>query len=78
MKVTRSMFRRYRQQDAAETKARNDIVKTKENTRRDTRMMDAVKSGSLPYTPVVMSWISRKLDKPSRKLTQEDIAKLTS
>ncbi len=78
MKVTRSMFHRYRQQDAAETKARNVIVKTKEKSRRDARMMETVKSGSLPYTPAVMSWISRKLDKPSSKLTQDDIAKLTS
>ena len=78
MKVTRSMFHRYRQQDAAATKARNVIVKTKENSRRDARMLDVVKNGSLPYTPTVMSWISRKLDKPSSKLTQEDIAKLAS
>ncbi|HNO79387.1 MAG TPA: hypothetical protein PKN33_15155 [Phycisphaerae bacterium] len=78
MKVTRSMFQRYRMQDAAETKARNNIVKTKENARRDARMMETVKSGSLPYTPAVMSWLSRKLDKPSSKLTQEDIAKLSS
>jgi len=78
MKVTRSMFHRYRQQDAAETKARNNIVKTKERTRRDARMMEAIKSGSLPFTPVVMSWISRKLDKPASKVTQDDITKLTS
>ncbi|GJM24219.1 MAG: hypothetical protein DHS20C16_06340 [Phycisphaerae bacterium] len=78
MKVTRSMFHRYRQQDAAATKARNVIVKTKEKSRRDARMVEVIKSGSLPYTPAVMSWISRKLDMPSSKLTQEDVAKLTS
>ncbi len=78
MKVTRSMFHRYRQQDAADTKARNVIVKMKERSRRDARMMEAIKGGSLPYTPVVMSWISRKLEKPASKLTPEDIAKLTS
>ncbi len=77
MKVTRSMFQRYRMQDAAETKLRNIVVKTKERSRRDARMMETIKSGSLPYTPVVMSWISRQLDMPASKLTQDDIAKLT-
>ncbi len=76
MKVTRSMFHRYRQQDAAETKARNSIVKKKENARRDARMLAVVKDGSLPFTPNVMSWISRKLDKPASKITQEDLSAL--
>ncbi|NOX59270.1 MAG: hypothetical protein GXP29_10480 [Planctomycetes bacterium] len=77
-KVTRSMFHRYRQLDAAATKTRNKVVKVKERSRRDVRMLAIVKSGSLPYTPEVMSWVSRKLGKPSTKVSQEDIATLTS
>ena len=75
-KVTRSMFHRYRQEDAAATKARNIVVKTKERTRREARMLAVIEAGSLPYTPNVMSWISRKLDKPASKITQEDLAAL--
>ena len=76
MKVTRSMFHAFRQQDAIETKARNRLRKFPERDRRDARMIVRVKEGSLPYTPDVMSWLSRKLDKPARKITTADIKTL--
>jgi hypothetical protein len=76
MKVTRSMFHAYRQQDAKDTKARNQRRKDPERARRDARMHAALRDGSLPYTPVVMSWLSRKLDKPARKITDADIKTL--
>ncbi len=63
--------------DAKTQKRVNAIRKGKENARRDARMMEAVKGGSLPYTPDVMSWLSRTLDKPSSKITRDDIATLT-
>jgi hypothetical protein len=76
MKVTRSMFHAYRQQDAKETKARNRRSKLPERQRRDARMLTRVQAGSLPYTPAVMSWLSRKLDMPARKITEADVKTL--
>ena len=46
--------------------------------RRDERMTELVKAGKLPYTPPVMSWLSAKLDKPSRLITPEDVSRLLS
>jgi len=76
MKVTRSMFHAYRQQDAKVTKARNRRRKFPERDRRAARMLARVKEGSLPYTPDVMSWLSRELDKPSGKITAADVKSL--
>ncbi len=73
MKVTRSQFQAYRQQDAKETKSANSKRKRAERERRDARLMGRVKGGSLPYTPEVMSWLSRKLDKPARRITEADV-----
>jgi len=67
-----------RDSDARAQKQVNKIRKGREHVRRDARMMDVVKSGSLPYTPDVMSWLSRELDKPSSKITSDDIATLMS
>jgi hypothetical protein len=39
-------------------------------------MLATVKQGKLPFTPPVMSWLSTKLDKPSRLITPADVAKL--
>jgi hypothetical protein len=50
--------------------------KAKETARRDARLTAVVKAGSPPYTPDVMSWLSRKLDKPSRKITAADVKQL--
>ena len=64
---------------AANAKVRrrvNAIRKQRERVRRDARMMETVKSGSPPYTPDVLSWLSRKLDVPSSRITADDIAKL--
>ncbi len=76
MKVTRSMFQRFRQEDAIATKAVNSLRKAKERKRRQARMMQKVSSGSLPYAPVVMSWLSDQLGIPTNRITQEDIKKL--
>lgn len=76
MKVTRSMFHAYRQQDAKVTKARNQRRKLPERDRRDARMLARIQAGSLPYTPAVMSWLSQKLDKPARKITEADVKTL--
>lgn len=78
MKVTRSMFQAYRQKDAIETKARNAREKGPERVRRKARMLAHVKAGSLPYTPNVMSWLSRELGKPATKITEADVKTLLS
>ena len=72
----RRIRREQRQVDMAESRVRNGIVKIKERARRDGRLLDALKKGKLPYTPTVMSWLSAKLDKPSRQITQVDVDKL--
>ena len=72
----RRIRREQRQVDMAESRHRNGILKTKERARRDARMTEVVKKGKLPYTPPVLSWLSAKLDKPGRLITQEDIRQL--
>ena len=54
----------------------NAIRKQKERTRRDGRMMDVIRDGSVPYAPEVLSWLSRKLNKPSSKITADDVVTL--
>jgi hypothetical protein len=39
-------------------------------------MRQLIGGGKLPYTPVVMSWLSVQLDKPSRLITQAEVDKL--
>ena len=72
----RRIRREQRQHDQATSRLRNGFLKAKERIRRDDRMLKAVKAGKLPYPPVVMSWLSTKLDKPSRLITAADVQKL--
>ena len=72
----RRIRRTQRQVDMKESRLRNGFLKAKERTRRDARMLNTVKKGKLPYTPAVMSWLSAKIQKPSRLITQEDVKKL--
>jgi hypothetical protein len=76
MVLKRSVQQRHRQMDAAEARAKNRIVKTKERARRDARIIEKLKAGSLPYSPAIMSWLSRKLDKPARKITPDEVKTL--
>jgi hypothetical protein len=59
-----------------ESRRINGMEKSKERVRRDQRMLAIVKKGQLPYLPSVMSWLSVKLDKPSRLITADDVQKL--
>jgi len=76
MGIHRSHLRRRTRQDHAETKVVNRVYKDKERDRRDARMMAMVKAGKLPYSPMVMSWLSRKLDKSSSRITEADLKQL--
>ena len=78
MKVTRSMRREYDRLDAIATKAHNRVIKTKERLRRDARMVAIINSGGWPHPPQVLSWLSRKLNKPSSKITQAEAQALAS
>ncbi|MFQ3648774.1 MAG: hypothetical protein SNJ75_00460 [Gemmataceae bacterium] len=69
----RRIRRRQRQFDMAKSRRENSLSKVKERARRDQRMTETIQKGSLPFIPGVMSWLSTKLDKPSRKITQADI-----
>ena len=63
------------QRKTARAKVRkyNRPRKVKERARRDARMLTAITDHSLPYTPWVMSWLSAKLEKPSKAITQADV-----
>ena len=78
MGMHRSALKRRRRSDAAQTRARNRLVKDKERARRDARMLEKVREGSLPYTPTVMSWLSRRLGKNSSRITPEDVKVLVA
>jgi hypothetical protein len=69
----RRIRREQRREDMKESRLRNGILKTKERARRDTRMTEALKAGKMPYGRVVLSWLSTKLDKPARLITQADV-----
>lgn len=64
------------QADQKASRLRNGVMKSKERARRDDRMLEIVKKGKLPYLPHVMSWLSLKLDKPSKRITQADVEQL--
>jgi hypothetical protein len=72
----RRIRREQRRVDMARSRHDNDILKTKERARRNARMLELVKKGTLPYTPPVLSWLSVQLNKPGRLITQADVDKL--
>ncbi len=72
----RRIRREQRQADMKESRLLNGIRKKKERVSRDARMHALVKKGNLPYLPSIMSWLSAKLDKPSRLITQADVDKV--
>jgi hypothetical protein len=72
----RRVRRQQRQTDMAKSRQVNGMLKTKERGRRDDRMLGYVEKGKLPYLPSVMSWLSSKLNKPSKQITQDDVSQL--
>jgi hypothetical protein len=69
----RRIRREQRQFDMVQSRIRNGKVKKKERQRRQARLVEMVKKGKLPYTPTVMSWLSVALDKPSSRITPQDV-----
>ena len=76
MRVSRKQRKHLRSVDAADTRARNRGRKSKERQRRDERMLEELKTRSLPYSPAVTSWLCRKLDKPAGRINTEDLHSL--
>jgi hypothetical protein len=74
----RRIRREQRQADMKKSRLLNGVLKVKERKNRDTRMATIVKKGKLPYLPSVMSWLSAKLDKPSRLITQAEVDSLVT
>ena len=62
--------------DATKTRRQNSPLKAKERTRRAANMIALIKRSKPPYTPVVMSWLSRELGKPAKKITPQEIKAL--
>ena len=56
-----------------ESRLENGHKKRKERVRRDIRLKELVKKGTLPFTPTILSMLSQKLDKPGLKITQADV-----
>jgi hypothetical protein len=72
----RRIRREQRATDMAESRRVNGLLKKKERARRQTRMVELLKQGKLPYTPAIMSWLSQVLDKPSTRIVQADVDKV--
>ncbi len=73
----RRIRREQRREDQAESRTLNGMRKMYERQRRKLRMVETIKKqGKLPYTPVVMSWLSTQLDTPSRLITQAEVDKV--
>lgn len=73
----RRIARDQRQVDMKLSRRKNGVLKKKETTRRDTRMLGLIKANKLPYIPSIMSWLSQTLSKPSSRITQADVDSLT-
>ena len=78
MALKRGLQKRLTRIDALAARAKNRIRKKGERTRRDARMVEILKSSSPPFSPPVMSWLSRKLGKKAGRITPEDISTLLS
>ena len=74
----RRIRREQRRFDMDKSRRENGMLKDKERARRDARIVELIKkTGKLPFTRHVMSWLSVALDKPSTKITQVTPGQLT-
>ena len=71
----RRIRRELRQYDQKRSRIENGVLKNKERDRRTDRLVGKLRSGSLPYTPSVMSWLSAAINKPTTQITKEDVDK---
>ena len=66
----------FRKAKAIKIRRRNAPVKAAERLRRETAMLARLRRSQPPYTPAMLSWLSRKLDKPASQITPKDIKAL--
>ncbi|MSR32217.1 MAG: hypothetical protein EXR99_11995 [Gemmataceae bacterium] len=78
MDISRKQRKTLQKLDQRLSRQVNGKKKIKERARRDNRLVVALKKGQLPYTPIVMSWLSHKLNKPSKQITQADVSLVLS
>jgi hypothetical protein len=62
--------------DQALSRTVNGHRKEAERARRDARMAELLAKAKYPYTPAIRSWLSAKLDKPSRLITEDEVKAL--
>ena len=62
-----------RKRQRAKVRRRNQPRKARERARRQERVLAVVRGGAPPYEPWVMSWLSARLGKRSRTITQADV-----
>ncbi|MEZ6141253.1 MAG: hypothetical protein R3B84_11845 [Zavarzinella sp.] len=55
-----------------ESRIRNGHFKREERARRHNRLLQLMKAGTFPYTPVIQSWLSAELGKPITQITEAD------
>jgi len=65
-----------RTMNAEATRKINSLKKYRERCRREEFMLGFIKSGKMPYTPGIMSWITAKLGKKASQVTKSDIKAL--
>jgi hypothetical protein len=54
------------------TRGVNSIRKRKGRAAKEKRMKSLIAKGTYPYTPVIMSWLSETLGKPSTQITADE------
>jgi hypothetical protein len=72
----RRIRREQRREDMKQSRISNGFRKENERARRDARMAELIKGGKFPYTPAVLSWLSVKLDKPGKAITEAEVKEL--
>lgn len=73
---SRKLRKTLQQLDQRASRSDNSKRKINERVRRNSRLVTALKSGKLPYTPTIMSWLSQAIEKPSSQIVQSDVDKV--
>jgi hypothetical protein len=74
----RRIRRDQRRVDQDISRTTNGHLKTKERARRALKIAKLIGEQKFPYTPVVMSYLSEQLEKPTTKITEEDVKAYTA
>ena len=72
----RRIRREQRRFDMALSRRENGMRKDDERQRRTARIKAMIGKGKFPYTPVIQSWLSQQLGKPTSRITEDDVKKL--